>query len=142
MMNLSKALQPYNLADVADITITPDVFSVKVIEMNRGSQQFNARVSDFSKLQPEHSVFKGDASLTFWTDIQKGAVTPETLSILVNVLIVDWSLKDDDGKPVEFTPETAMEIFTGFSRVANKLLLAVQQPSFFTREWPQDALKN
>lgn len=142
MKNLSKALQPYNLADVADIAITPDVFSVKVIEMSRASQQFNARVADFRKSHPAHPAFGGDLSVPFWTELQAGTVTPDALTFLVNVLIVDWSLKDDDGEPVEFTPDAAMEIFTGFTRVASKLLLAVQQPSFFTREWPQDALKN
>lgn len=142
MKNLSKALQPYNLADVADITITPDVFSVKVIEMSLASQQLNARVTEFSKTNPEHSLFKNDKTLPFWDDLYHGRVTPETLSLLTGVLIVDWLLKDDDGEPVEFTPDAAMEIFTGFTRVASKLLLAVQQPSFFTREWPQDALKN
>lgn len=142
MKNLSKALQPYNLADIADITITPDVFSVKVIEMSVASQQFNARVADFCKSHPKHPSFGGDLTHEFWTDLQAGKVTPDTIVFLANVLIVDWTLRDDDGELVEFAPDAAIEIFNGFTRVANKLLLAVQQPLFFTREWPQDALKN
>lgn len=140
-MSLTKAFQPHNLADFADVTVTPDIFSVKICEMNTESQQFMVRVADFAKeCNREHPIFSTDDETrnAFYADWNANKVTSDTLALLVNVVIVDWSLLDDDGNDVPFDTQLASGEFTKTPRVATKLIRASMLPAFFE----QDALKN
>jgi len=137
--NLSAALSPHNLADIADITITEGVFSVKMVRLSPASQQYNARVGEFSRNR------KKPISEQFAADVFAGKVTPETIEFIANVLIIDWSLIDDEGNNVPFEPSAAIELLSapGFGQnIANRLLLASRDDAFYKQEWTQEALKN
>lgn len=136
-MSLTKALQPHNLADFADVTVTPGVFSVKICEMSIESQQFMVRVSNVPK---DHPIFSTDNQVRtdFIDSCYRGEINDDTIAVLVNAIVVDWALKDDDGTYVPYTTDKAAEIFTDYPRIARKLMKAALQPTFFE----QDALKN
>lgn len=136
LSNLSKALQPYNLADFADIVITPEVFSVKIINAEVGSQQWAVRSAEYAR-----EFNKVDIAPAI-NDLLSHQVTDAALHLLVHVIIADWELKDDDGKKVKYDPVQAIELFKTMPRIAAKLMQACHTSSMFTQEWTQVALKN
>lgn len=130
-LKLTRALQPLNLADTCEITLT-DRFTVHIVEAARHNQLYAARVAAFASLQPEHPM--KDAKSTFWLDLMSGKLTPDTRSFLANVTISDWSLLDDDDAPVPYSPEAAIEVLSTdeASRViASKLMTAAFNPANF-----------
>lgn len=130
-MKLTKALQPLNLADTCTIELTPS-FTVQICEAARHNQTYHARVAALALKQPKHPI--GDGKSTFWIDCLQGKLTPDTLTYLVEVIIAGWTLTDDDGEPVEFTPANAIEVFNTdqVGRVlASKLLTAAFSPANF-----------
>ena len=53
-----KALQPHNVSEFCDVTVTPDLFSIKIISNDPYSQQFAVRVAEFAKFcNREHPMF-------------------------------------------------------------------------------------
>lgn len=134
-----KAFAPHNLADFSDIEITPELFSVKICQVAGHSQQFQLRNGDFYKTHPKHPAFgtDNDARNDFSRDLMMCKVTPDTLAFLCNVVIVDWTLLDDDGKKVPFDPDSALELFNsepGAKKVAHMLLQGCNQDDQFKVE--------
>ena len=136
LSNLSKALQPYNLADFTDIEITKDVFSVKIINAEVGSQQWAVRSAEYAR------QFELTDIAPRIGELLSHQVTEESLHLLAHVIVTDWALKDDDGKKVKYDPVQAIELFETMPRIAAKLMQACHTSSMFTREWTQLALKN
>lgn len=132
LSNLSKAIMPNNLADTCEITVTPGVFSVSIVEVAGYNQEFNARVTKFVQSNSDHPAAKGD--MEFWNDLRAGRATADTLSFLAHVVVADWTLLDDDGEQVPFDAELAMQIFQADKPgkvIASKLLKASTIPSMF-----------
>lgn len=130
-MKLTKALQQLNLADTCSVQLTPG-FSVTICEAARHNQTYHARVAALALKAPTHPI--GDGKSTFWIDCISGRLTPDTLTYLVEVLLVDWQLTDDDDKPVPYSAATAIEVFNTdqVGRVlASKLLTAAFSPANF-----------
>ena len=136
-----KALQPHNLSEFCDVTITPDLFSIKISSTDVYSQQYAVRVAEFGKFcKREHPLFSSDeaARNQFFTDLDSRTLTPHVLEYLINIIVVDWVLKGDDDKPVPYSEEKALEIFRDYPRIARQLLFASRSTTMFE----QDALKN
>lgn len=137
-----KAFAPHALGDFADIVITPELFTVKIVQVAAHSQQFQLRQSEFAKTNPEHPAFHKDAKVCteFLTQIARGEVNQATTEYMCNVIIVDWTLIED-GEKVAFEPQKAVELFNneaGGRVVASKLIIGAQMDSSFR----EDDLKN
>lgn len=135
--NLKTALSPHLKADFMDVVITPGVFTIKLCEMNVESQVYCARQTSFAEANPK---FKLNQEL--FNALFRSEITADTIKYLTEVLIVDWSLTDDTGKAINYTPATARKMFKQFPNLATRLIRAAQQGDQFTREWTQEALKN
>ena len=130
-MKLTKALQPLNLADTCTVDLNPN-FSVTICEAARHNQQYHARVASLALKQPKHPM--GDGKSAFWVDCVSGRLTPDTLTYLVEVIVVDWQLVDDDGEQIPYSPAVGIEVFNTdqVGRVlASKLLTAAFSPANF-----------
>lgn len=141
LSKLSNALQTVNLADTADVTISP-TFTLKVCQMVNYNQVFNHKVLNFAKDFPDHKFSKDfKAFMNSWF---KGEQTPDTISFMAHVILCGWSLTDNSDNEVEFTPSNAIQILqTPVGRaIFGKVAIAVQQDSVFQTQWSEDAIKN
>lgn len=136
LSNLSKALQPHNVADFADVEITPGVFSVKVIEVSHLGQQWQVRAAEYCR------IFEKSSITEVINQFFAGEVNDDTLHLLTNAVIVDWELHDDKGAKLPYDAVQAAELFKSLPRIASKLMHASLTQSFFSQEWTQLALKN
>ena len=130
-LKLTNALQPLNLADTCEIKLS-DLFTVKIVQAARHNQAYLSRVAAFAALRPDHPM--KDAASPFWADVVQGKLTPDTMTFLSHVIIHDWSLVDDDGQPVPYSPEAADEVLNTDEAgkvVASKLLVASFAPGNF-----------
>ena len=141
LSKLSTALQSANLADTADVTISP-TFTLKVCQMVNYNQVYNHKLATFSQKFPEHKFVKDiKAFLNEW---YTGKQTPDTISFMAHVILCGWTLTDNDGEDVPFTAPDAIQLLqTPVGRtIFSKLALAVQQDTVFQAEWSEDAIKN
>lgn len=141
LSKLSKALTPANLADTADVTISP-TFKIKVCQMINYNQAYSAKLAEFSKKFPDHLFVKDFKTfIATWYDAKQ---TKDTVSFMAHVILCGWTLTDDDGNPVEFTPSNAIQLLqTPVGRtIFGKLVNAVQSDSIFQLGWTDDAVKN
>lgn len=141
LSKLSNALQSSNLADTADITISP-TFTIKVCQMVNYNQVYNQKLAAFAQKFPNHQFvkdFKG-----FMTDWYAGKQTPDTISFMAHVILCGWSLTDNDGNDVEFTQPDAIQLLqTPVGRsIFGKIANSVQSDAVFQTEWSEDAIKN
>lgn len=141
LSKLSKALSPVNLADMADITISP-TFTLKVCQMINYNQVYNQKLVKFSQDNPKH-LFVRDFK-AFLDDWYTGKQTPDTISFMAHVIICGWSLTDDEGQPVEFSPQNAVKLLQSpiGRTIFVKLTNAVQSDTSFQMQWTEDAIKN
>lgn len=141
LSKLSTALQSANLADTADVTISP-TFTLKVCQMVNYNQVYNEKLTTFSQKFPDHKFVKDiKAFLNEW---YTGKQTPDTISFMAHVILCGWTLTDNDGEDVPFTAPDAIQLLqTPVGRtIFSKLALAVQQDTVFQAEWSEDAIKN
>ena len=141
LAKLSTALQSANLADTADVTISP-TFTLKVCQMVNYNQVYNEKLTTFAQKFPEHKFVKDiKAFLNEW---YTGKQTPDTISFMAHVILCGWTLTDNDGEDVPFTAPDAIQLLqTPVGRtIFSKLALAVQQDTVFQAEWSEDAIKN
>ena len=141
LSKLSTALKTSNLADMADVTISP-TFTLKVCQMVNYNQVYNEKLVTFAQKNPKHQFVKDING--FLQDWYAGKQTPDTISFMAHVILCGWTLQDDDRKPVEFSTSDAVKLLqapVGRS-IFGKLALAVQQESVFQTEWSEDAIKN
>ena len=141
LSKLSNALQSVNLADTAEVTISP-TFTIKVCQMVNYNQVYNEKLATFAQKFPNHKFVKDFKS--FLTDWYAGKQTKDTVSFMAHVILCGWSLTDDDGKSVPFTAPKAIKLLqTPVGRnIFGKLAIAVQSDSVFQSEWSEDAIKN
>lgn len=129
---LTKALSPANLAELSEITISPD-FSITILQVAGINQHYQAAVAKFALVNPQHPLFTD--AMTFLSDVWAAKVTPDTLQFLAYVVVNNWSLTDDDGELQQYYPEAFIELFTGpdpFQRaIPAKLLKACTADSTF-----------
>ncbi len=141
LSKLSNALQTVNLADTADVTISP-TFTLKVCQMVNYNQVYNEKLNKFAQKFPNHKFVKDFKA--FMNEWYTGKQTTDTISFMAHVILCGWSLTDDDEEPVPFTTSDAIKLLqTPVGRnIFGKLAVAVQQESVFQTEWSEDAIKN
>lgn len=141
LSKLSNALKSVNLADTADVTISP-TFTLKVCQMVNYNQVYNQKLSDFAEKFPTHKFVKDFSG--FMQEWYAGKQTPDTISFMAHVIICGWELVDDEDKKVRFTPGNAVKILQApiGRAIFGKIALAVQQEYVFRTEWSEDAIKN
>lgn len=136
--NLSNALGTFVKNDTEWLTIN-DSFKLCVARMSIESQIYNAKQTEWAK-----SV-KIEDSVTLFDDLYNSKATKDTVKFVADVLIVDWKLKDNDGKEIEYTPEMATEILNHpvlgqplFTRIVN---FAINSANFDAK-WEDKIVKN
>lgn len=141
LSKLSTALRSVNLADTADVTISP-TFTLKVCQMVNYNQVYNEKLTTFTQKFPDHKFVKDFKA--FMNEWYSGKQTPDTVSFMAHVILCGWSLKDDEGKTVQFRPSNAIKLLqTPVGRnIFGKLAVAVQSEAVFQTEWSEDAIKN
>lgn len=141
LSKLSTALQSANLADTADVTISP-TFTLKVCQMVNYNQVYNQKLTAFAQKFPDHKFVKDFKA--FMNEWYTGKQTPDTISFMAHVILCGWTLTDDDGEDVPFTAPDAIQLLqTPVGRnIFGKLAVAVQSESVFQTEWSEDAIKN
>lgn len=141
LSKLSTALQSVNLADTADVTISP-TFTLKVCQMVNYNQVYNEKLATFSQKFPNHKFVKDFKA--FMNEWYTGKQTPDTVSFMAHVILCGWTLTDNEGEPVPFTAPDAIQLLqTQVGRtIFSKLAIAVQQDTVFQTEWSEDAIKN
>ena len=141
LSKLSTALQSVNLADTADVTISP-TFTLKVCQMVNYNQVYNEKLTTFTQKFPDHKFVKDFKA--FMNEWYTGKQTPDTISFMAHVILCGWTLTDDDGKTVRFAPGNAIKLLqTPVGRnIFGKLAIAVQSEAVFQTEWSEDAIKN
>ncbi|AUR98474.1 hypothetical protein NVP1251O_43 [Vibrio phage 1.251.O._10N.261.55.E5] len=141
LSKLSTALQSVNLADTADVTISP-TFTLKVCQMVNYNQVYNEKLTTFTQKFPDHKFVKDFKA--FMNEWYTGKQTPDTISFMAHVILCGWTLTDDDGETVRFAPGNAIKLLqTQIGRtIFSKLAIAVQQDTVFQTEWSEDAIKN
>ena len=141
LSKLSNALQTVNLADTADVMISP-TFTLKVCQMVNYNQVYNEKLNTFAQKFPNHKFVKDfKAFMNEWYTCKQ---TTDTISFMAHVILCGWSLTDDDGKNIPFTAPKAIKLLqTPVGRnIFGKLAVAVQSESVFQTEWSEDAIKN
>lgn len=116
-----------------------DSFSVLIGRLSVESQSYNARASEWTKNNKDANTAE------MFDDLISTKQTPETVSFTANVLIIDWKLKDNDGKEVPFTPEQAVEIFN-HPVLGSPLFIKISQYALigdnFNADWEEKIVKN
>lgn len=141
LSKLSNALQSSNLADTANVAISP-TFTIKVCQMINYNQVYNQKLATFAQKFPNHKFVKDFKA--FINDWYAAKQTPDTISFMAHVILCGWSLKDDEGEDVPFTTSDAVTLLqTPVGRsIFGKIANAVQSDSVFQTEWSEDAIKN
>lgn len=134
--NLSNALGTFVKNDTEWLNIN-DSFKLCVARMSIESQVYNAKQTGYLKDNP--------STPKLFDDLFNAVATDETIKYLANVLIVDWKLKDNDGKEIEYTVDTAIEILNHpvlgkplFTRIVNFTLNSAN----FDAKWEDKIVKN
>lgn len=141
LSKLSTALQSANLADTADVTISP-TFTLKVCQMVNYNQVYNQKLTAFTQKFPDHKFVKDFKA--FMNEWHTGKQTSDTVSFMVHVILCGWKLTDNKGEDVPFAAPDAIQLLqTQVGRtIFSKLAIAVQQDTVFQTEWSEDAIKN
>ncbi|MBB5411906.1 hypothetical protein HDG34_005872 [Paraburkholderia sp. HC6.4b] len=145
-MKLSKALGQFNLNDTVTVEITPGIFSVDIVSYSGANQEFNRRLALLTATYPNHQVVTDNG--TFIADLIGGNPTDAVVQMVTEVLISNWSLKDDDGNDVPFTVDTAVSIIRstdhpGIGRnLMHKLVQVSLNSSQFRADWEDGVAKN
>lgn len=141
LSKLSNALESVNLADTADITISP-TFTLKVCQMVNYNQVYNEKLSTFAQKFPDHKFVKD--SQAFLNEWWTGKQNADTVSFMAHVILCGWTLLDNEGKAQRFTPANAIKLLqTPVGRtIFGKIAGAVRTESVFRTEWSEDAIKN
>lgn len=136
--NLSNALGSFVKNDSTWLTIN-DSFKLCVARMSIESQIYNAKQTEWVK-----SV-KIEDSAALSEDFYNSKATKDTIKFVADVLIVDWKLKDNDGKEIKYSSETAIEILNTpvlgqplFNRIVN---FAINSANFDAK-WEDKIVKN
>lgn len=134
--NLSNALGTFVKNDTEWLNIN-DSFKLCVTRMSIESQIYNAKQTEYLKDNP--------STPKLFDDLFNAVATDETIKYLANVLIVDWKLKDNDSKEIEYTVDTAIEILNHpvlgkplFTRIVNFTLNSAN----FDAKWEDKIVKN
>jgi hypothetical protein len=141
LSKLSTALAPANLADTADVTISP-TFTLKVCQMVNYNQAYKLKTAEFAKKFSDHPyITDTEKFLNQWNSGEKNK---HTVAFMAHVIMCGWSLKDDDGNDVEFSPQNAIQLLQTpiGSNIFGKLVNIVRTESVFQIEWTEDAVKN
>lgn len=99
-LQLSKALGTFHLAHEAEIDC--GAFSVTIRQASPSNQMFRAEIAKRQrvsrrKIAPDSTTITGSLE--------------EDVNLFCDMLLVDWTLKDDEGKAVPIAK--AKEVFTG-----------------------------
>lgn len=136
--NFSKAFGSLVKNDSSWLKIN-DNFSILVGRLSVESQSYNARASDWTK---EH---KDIVTSAMFDDLVSTKKTEDTASFTAHVLMIDWKLKDNDGKEIPFTPEQAVEILN-HPVLGTPLFIKVSQYAMigenFNADWEEKIVKN
>ncbi len=134
--NLSNALGTFVKNDTEWLNIN-DSFKLCVARMSIESQVYNAKQTEYLKDNP--------STPKLFDDLFNAVATDETIKYLANVLIVDWKLKDNDGREIKYTVDTAIEILNHpvlgkplFTRIVNFTLNSAN----FDAKWEDKIVKN
>jgi hypothetical protein len=105
-LNVTKALEAFNLADYVDIDCGS--FEIRIAQAAVHNEAFRAAVASRSMRAKRRSVVPEKGSLT--------GSFEEDVELFLDVVIQGWGetkpLKDDDGKAVKYTKDVGRELFT------------------------------
>lgn len=135
--HLKKALSPLVLKASAEMILNEN-FSITVLNLNTANQAYNAAVADYVKQN-------GSLSENFFETLWKQEYTPEHVTFVANVLMLDWKLLDENDQSEPFSVEEAIELLSD-ERFGQHIYARVVQfainSAFFKDEWEKQIEKN